>query len=77
VHARTAFHLSLARPGGAGAARVRLAVHDASPLAPSARALDSASTSGRGMHLVAALASDWGVDSHAGRKSVWVELAAG
>jgi hypothetical protein len=29
------------------------------------------------MHLVAALASDWGVDSHAGRKSVWVELAAG
>jgi hypothetical protein len=73
VHARTPFHVSLApTPVGGG---VRVAVHDASPVAPAWRAVDVGSTSGRGMQLLDAMASAWGVDHHAGAKTVWAELA--
>jgi anti-sigma regulatory factor (Ser/Thr protein kinase) len=58
--------------------RVRFLVGDGSPLHPVLRSADSAAESGRGIHLVAALASAWGVleaseESGLG-KQVWFEL---
>ncbi len=55
-----------------GRGRVRLEVSDASPRLPVRRAQDVAATGGRGMHLVATLADDWGVEVDDG-KTVWVE----
>jgi anti-sigma regulatory factor (Ser/Thr protein kinase) len=60
--------------------RVRFLVGDGSPLIPVARSAGSADESGRGIHLVAALASAWGVleaseESGLG-KEVWFELTA-
>ncbi|WP_131745891.1 ATP-binding protein [Frankia sp. Cppng1_Ct_nod] len=60
--------------------RVRIAVGDGSTMRPVLRAVRDDDESGRGMHLVAALASEWGVvdtlaDDSPG-KHVWFELAA-
>lgn len=54
--------------------RVRLSVADGSSLRPVISELDHTQPSGRGIRLVAALASDWGADDHHGGKRVWVEL---
>jgi anti-sigma regulatory factor (Ser/Thr protein kinase) len=60
--------------------RVRIAVRDGSALRPIVKAARDDDEAGRGMHLVAALASEWGVvDGPAGPepgKHVWFELAA-
>ncbi|WP_322763044.1 ATP-binding protein [Frankia sp. Cr2] len=60
--------------------RVRIAVGDGSAIRPIVRTVCDDDESGRGMHLVAALASEWGVidkpaDDSPG-KHVWFELAA-
>ncbi|WP_322751113.1 MULTISPECIES: ATP-binding protein [unclassified Frankia] len=60
--------------------RVRIAVGDGSAMRPILRTVCDDDESGRGMHLVAALASEWGVidkpaDDSPG-KHVWFELAA-
>lgn len=52
--------------------RVRLSVRDPSPRLPVRRELNAASPGGRGMHLVTALADDWGVEVDDG-KTVWAE----
>lgn len=55
---------------------LRLAVTDGSPRQPVVRHYSDQSTTGRGLALVTALASRWGITAHAnGSKTVWVELA--
>lgn len=71
---RSALHLQLVAQHD----RVRFLVGDGSTLRPLLRAARDSDESGRGMHLVAALASGWGVlegDADAG-KQVWFELSA-
>jgi anti-sigma regulatory factor (Ser/Thr protein kinase) len=59
------------------AACLRLAVTDGSPRQPVVRHYSDHSTTGRGLALVTALASRWGITSHPdGSKTVWVELAS-
>ena len=70
LHARTPFHVSVSQGDG----RVRIAVHDGSDALPERRAYGPDWTSGRGLHLVQSLSVSWGVDQHAGLKSVWAEL---
>ncbi|WP_131765815.1 ATP-binding protein [Candidatus Protofrankia californiensis] len=60
--------------------RVRIAVGDGSTTHPVLRPAHDDDESGRGMHLVAALASEWGVVDKPAHdspgKHVWFELAA-
>lgn len=55
--------------------RVRLTVHDGSPLLPRRPADDPGAMTGRGLRLVEALASRWGVHHSTGGKAVWAEVA--
>ena len=63
---------------------VRIVLADGSSIAPVVRDLSGPlgsvdgrqdATSGRGMAIVHALASGWGVDAHGDGKRVWVEIA--
>jgi anti-sigma regulatory factor (Ser/Thr protein kinase) len=56
--------------------RVRLSVHDPSPVEPSLRFPGSLEPGGRGMHVIAATASRWGVESTGEGKIVWAELGS-
>ncbi len=56
--------------------RVRIAVCDSSPLVPALRIAEFTDTTGRGLALVEACASCWGVDVDAAGKCVWFDLAA-
>lgn len=71
LHGRAGLRVVLARtPGG-----VRLEVGDDSPRLPQQRRHSALSGTGRGLDLVAALASGWGVESVAGGgKLVWAEF---
>ena len=51
-----------------------MSVRDASPVRPTLRDEDPLRSSGRGLRLIAALASDWGVELEADGKTVWAEL---
>jgi len=74
LHARSPFSV-LVRPEQSG---VRISVHDASPVAPRLLHLEPMAPSGRGLHLVSALADDWGFESTALQgKTVWAKLQAG
>lgn len=53
---------------------LRVTVADGSARRPAIRALAEDQESGRGMHLVDAVADRWGVDDHSGGKLVWIEL---
>jgi ActR/RegA family two-component response regulator/anti-sigma regulatory factor (Ser/Thr protein kinase) len=56
---------------------LRIAVADADPGVPKVQEVDAASERGRGLHLVSAFSSAWGVESLAeGGKVVWAELDA-
>ncbi|WP_405614367.1 ATP-binding protein [Streptomyces sp. NBC_00076] len=57
--------------------RLRLEVHDKSPVSPSLRAPDCDRECGRGLHLLASLAVDWGTVLTAVGKAVWCEIALG
>jgi anti-sigma regulatory factor (Ser/Thr protein kinase) len=71
VHARTDFVVSLVRTQ----ANVRVEVRDADLHEPTPeRAADDA-TSGRGLTVVEALASAWGVRPAPGGKTVWADVA--
>jgi anti-sigma regulatory factor (Ser/Thr protein kinase) len=81
VHASSPFRISIARLASA----VRIAVHDASAVAPLRRSAPPDATGGRGMTLVAAVAQRWGTEAVAGDacgsgggggKVVWAELAS-
>lgn len=56
---------------------VRIEVFDRSPLLPSGRHYDPQATTGRGLKLVSALASSWGVRSEDDGKALWFELLRG
>jgi anti-sigma regulatory factor (Ser/Thr protein kinase) len=53
---------------------VWIALADGSAIRPIVEELSVDRTSGRGMALVAALASDWGAEDRHGGKRVWVDL---
>ncbi|RZB17134.1 ATP-binding protein [Streptomyces sp. F001] len=55
--------------------RLRLEVHDQSPVSPSVRTVDCDQECGRGLHLLTALAVDWGTVLTAVGKAVWCEIA--
>lgn len=57
-------------------ARLRLEVHDKSQETPSIRAVGCDHECGRGLHLIAALAVDWGTVLTAAGKAVWCEIPA-
>ncbi|MFH8799325.1 ATP-binding protein [Streptomyces sp. NPDC017936] len=57
--------------------RLRLEVHDKSPVGPSLRTADCDDECGRGLHLLASLSVDWGTVLTAAGKAVWCELALG
>lgn len=71
VHAGTRFtvRVSLEARG------LRLEVLDASPHEPAARPLQPAATSGRGLHMVGAIAQEWGAVRTGHGKVVWAALA--
>lgn len=71
LHARTPARLSVAVTP---AQVLRIEVYDQAADRPPRPTLPGTSTQGRGLALVAALASRWGVERHDGGKTVWVEL---
>jgi anti-sigma regulatory factor (Ser/Thr protein kinase) len=72
LHARTPFVVRMTGGGGS----VRVAVFDTSAGHPEPGAPDPTAVTGRGLGIVEALASRWGVESAADGKWVWAELAA-
>ena len=70
LHARTEFSVSVRLEGDT----VRLDVADGSPRSPSRRDYGADATTGRGLQLIESYSRSWGVDAHAGGKTVWVLL---
>src|SRR5262245_55908670 len=71
LHARSAADLSATLDGHLA----RIEVRDRSPRLPTALHYGTNSLTGRGLHLLDALADRWGVDEEPGGKVVWFELA--
>jgi anti-sigma regulatory factor (Ser/Thr protein kinase) len=69
LYARTQITVTVKRN-----ANVRLEVADASPVLPNLRGYGAENTTGRGLHLVSALASAWGCDPLDDGKVVWAEF---
>ena len=75
VHAHTSVELCAARDDDGG---LRVDVFDRAPaghVAPRQRSADPAAENGRGLAIVASLASSWGVDDGGNGKSVWFTLS--
>ena len=73
LHARSAVGVRVLVVDGS---RVRLEVADSSPVAPTFALMDTLARSGRGLVLVDAVSSRWGVDNDpSGGKTVWAELS--
>jgi len=72
LHARTAFRVELAFNGQV----LRLEVSDASRRAPVRKPHSQEATTGRGLDLVVALSSSWGVEQRAEGKTVWWVVSA-
>jgi anti-sigma regulatory factor (Ser/Thr protein kinase) len=72
VHTASPFSVSLRSTGSI----VRVQVRDRSHAPPAMREDPGRSSSGRGMRIVAALSSRWGVESARDGKIVWAELGA-
>ena len=53
---------------------LRIAVVDGSAVRPVVQELSGERVRGRGMQMVAAIATRWGVDDHHGGKRVWLDL---
>lgn len=71
LHARSAVTVEVRDvPGG-----VRVSVADASPVLPAPRDYSVQATTGRGLQLVASMATRWGVEPHHGGKVVWFVVA--
>lgn len=72
LHAGTPILLSCSWSGSC----VRIEVYDDSRVPPRIRHYHGQATTGRGLALVDALATRWGVDASAGGKTLWFELGA-
>jgi anti-sigma regulatory factor (Ser/Thr protein kinase) len=70
LHAGDACRVAIAQSGD----HVRIEVEDASPVVPAPNAYGPEAHTGRGLALVAALSSAWGVSLHDGGKMVWSEI---
>jgi anti-sigma regulatory factor (Ser/Thr protein kinase) len=70
VHAGTDVEVRLTSNEGV----LRVEVSDGNPRLPAARRPSALAGTGRGLHLVQALASSWGVVPVAGGKMVWFEV---
>ncbi len=70
IHARTPYTVSVSRAGDT----VRVGVRDLSRAVPRRRAYGVDSTTGRGLRLIATMASDWGIDADSGGKAIWFEV---
>lgn len=70
LHARTDFVVRMAVTEDA----LRVAVVDENTRLPTRVAAPVDATSGRGLSIVDAVAQRWGVEAHAGGKTVWFEL---
>ena len=73
VHAASPFELAVVRRPGS----VRLVVRDTSAARPELREPSTDRLGGRGMILVDALCSTWGVDPDPEGKAVWAEFVTG
>ena len=72
THAQSDMSVRLTSVPGA----LRVAVHDNSALAPEPRVAAPDEATGRGLALIAALASNWGTEFDSTGKTVWVEFRA-
>lgn len=70
LHARTAITLRVEVKGPT----VRIEVFDENPRLPVVAPCPPDATSGRGLALVTALATSWGMENRAGGKVVWAEV---
>jgi len=70
LHACSDFEVALST----GEDCIRIAVRDRSPLSPAQRRLESQKTSGRGLRIVAGVATGWGTELVDDGKVVWAEL---
>ncbi len=70
IHARTPYTIAVSHEGDT----VRVWVHDLSAVIPRRRAYGLDATTGRGLRLVATLASSRGVDPETEGKVVWFEV---
>jgi anti-sigma regulatory factor (Ser/Thr protein kinase) len=70
IHARTPYTIAVSRQGNT----VRVGVHDLSAVIPRRRSYGVDATTGRGLRLVATLASSWGIDAETAGKVVWFEV---
>jgi len=73
LHARSAVDLVIGRQGGHAVLRVE--VHDTSAAPPRLGTFGEDTPSGRGLALVDALSSRWGVETLGSGKRIWFELA--
>ncbi len=73
IHARTGYTVQVDCEGET----VRVSVLDRSPAKARVRNYGTDATTGRGLRLVDALASGWGVATEADGKAVWFEVPAG
>jgi anti-sigma regulatory factor (Ser/Thr protein kinase) len=53
---------------------VRISLADGSSIRPIVRELANDAPSGRGMHIVEVLVSEWGAEDHHGGKRIWVRI---
>jgi hypothetical protein len=72
IHARTSLTIAVVCTGDV----VRVSVTDQSLALPRQRNYAPDSTTGRGMRLVDTLTTSWGVERHAGGKTMWFEVPA-
>lgn len=54
---------------------IRVEVADENPRLPSAAFVSVEALSGRGLNIVQAVASNWGIENHDAGKTVWFEIA--
>lgn len=70
LHAKTDYTITISRTGDT----IRVRVFDLSTVLPRERHYGPDSTTGRGIRLIASLATDWGVEPEGAGKAVWFEL---